>query len=144
MAANVSTDLNQFGGRMQIRAEQVLDMSENWLQAVVSRVGRNLVSDTPVKTGRARGNWLASIGVPRGDRIMSGTSSEADAFNRSIAPILSLIKPDDVVYIANNLWYIEDLNAGKSPQAAAGFVGRAVARGIAEGNALRASQLRFA
>lgn len=143
MASNVSTDLNQFGRRMIIRSEQVLDQSENWLQAVVARVGRNLVADTPVRTGQARGNWLASIGAPRSDRILSGTSSPGEAFNRSVAPILALIKADDVVFIANNLWYIEDLDRGKSPQAAAGFVGRALAKGIAEGDALRATSGRL-
>lgn len=133
MGKYVSHDLAEFGIRINVRAEEALRSSQLFLMEIVTGVGRALVQNTPVRTGQARGNYLAAINSPRHDMILGGTSSEQEAFNRSIRPILGLIKPDDTIFIRNNLWYIGDLNRGKSPQAPPGFLQKSVASGLAKG-----------
>lgn len=135
MAGNISTDLTQFSRRMLLRSGEVEKISKDFLREVTQGIGVALVEATPMDTGQARGNWLASIGAPRGDIIRGGTSSEMEAFGRSIRPVLFLIRDDDTVYITNNLDYIADLNRGKSRQASAGFAQRAIIEGFRRGAA---------
>jgi hypothetical protein len=132
----VSTTLEQFGKRLSIRAQQFEDGSKNLLREVVRAIGGELVKRTPVDTGQARGNWLASIGHPRSDVITGGTRSEDEAFNQSIRPILQAIKTDDTVFITNSLDYIIDLKRGKSPQAPRDFDVLAMREGRAQGLAV--------
>ena len=91
--------------------------------AVGMQIDRRLVLITPVDTGRARSNWLPSIETPRSDtvgvRMPSESLKDAEAtFN--VAPKFPLL------YLANNLPYIEPLNEGHSKQAPAGFVEDAI------------------
>ena len=78
----------------------------------------------PVDTGRARANTIVSIGSPvyqvldkydktGGNTIMEGTSR------------LSGLEPYTVVYLQNNLPYIERLEDGYSKQAPIGMFGAA-------------------
>jgi len=89
------------------------------------KVYQNLVFATPVDTGRARSNWIASIGRPaRGTR---GASAAGDVILQASATF----QPDKigefpVLYIANNLDYVVHLNNGSSAQAPANFVELAV------------------
>ncbi len=131
--AVVSTSFKQFGKRMVFRARQVEKLPAAYMRELTIGIGKSLISHTPVLTGQARGNWLASIGAPRRDMLLGGTASAGAAYNQSIAPILPLIGPDDSVYINNNLWYIEHLNT--RPQSR-GFVEMAVAEGRATGRAV--------
>ena len=90
---------------------------------------------TPVDTGWARANWLPSVRQPI--NATAGTQEEAKAgnvdFTQSMAGEgsvafykLSMGK----AFISNNVPYIEQLNAGSSPQAQAGFVERAIQKTI--------------
>ncbi|WP_152615640.1 hypothetical protein [Leisingera sp. ANG-M1] len=84
-----------------------------------------VIMNTPVDSGRARANWQVAIGsVPDGvltleDKSGSATISAADASAAGL-------KAGDVIYLANNLPYIQRLEDGYSGQAPAGMVGLTV------------------
>ena len=85
---------------------------------------RRLVLKTPVKTGRAEGNWQTAIG--------SAVEGDIDRLDGEVAIIeglrtLAKLKPFETVWISNNLDYIEVLEAGHSQQAPAGFFAISIA-----------------
>ncbi len=102
-----------------------------------------VIPATPVRTGRARSNWNASL--ERADlstRPTDGTSGDK-ALQRG-AGIIRQAKDGQSIFISNNLPYIQVLNAGSSKQAPAGFIERAYdeAKGLL--GRIRASALRKA
>lgn len=97
---------------------------------------REVVTRTPVDTGRARSNWLVSIGNPRTDNI--GPYAPGDAGSTAGANVnMALQQGNEAIgryridnnldiYIANNLPYIGRLDDGWSPQAPPGYIGDCV------------------
>ena len=59
-----SRTLEQFARRMEARAREVLDNTEVAVQIAALTADRVVVLATPVDTGRARANWVTSIGSP--------------------------------------------------------------------------------
>jgi hypothetical protein len=125
----------QLGKRLQIGVNYIV-------QAVAIEVDQALVMATPVDTGRARSNWIASLGRPRrsvigpyapGKKLGLGESGNANAaMAQARAVITARTSNGQAVYITNNVPYIGDLNAGRSPQARpAGFAQRASQVGTA-------------
>jgi hypothetical protein len=72
---------------------------------------RDIIFDTPVDTGRARGNWQASIGAPAGGVL---ETADLDG-NATIAKAQSSViqAPGNVFWITNNLPYIGVLEFGQ-------------------------------
>jgi len=123
------------------------------LDAVVRRtalaVDRELVLETPVGNpslwrnpdaapdgyvgGRARSNWLASVGSARTEAGDQVTRSAGD----SVQATLAAFNLNDTIFITNNLPYIKRLNEGHSTQAPAGFIDAIIAR-----NKRKASEVR--
>jgi hypothetical protein len=97
---------------------------------IVLEALKKIVQKTPVDTGRARGNWQTSIGSPiesaierlepKGNepQIEAGT---AETIVAGLSAITSL-PPYSIVWISNNMNYIEFLEGGSSKQAPAGMV----------------------
>lgn len=104
-------------------------------------IDSGLINETPVDTGRARGNWIVSLnranpnrdinpigqsGAPQGSAqaILQGTQtiSAAPAFGK--------------IFIQNNLPYINRLNDGWSDQAPRKFVETVIDRVMATANNL--------
>lgn len=85
-----------------------------------------IIRATPVDTGRARGNWQASVGSPVSGELdredKAGSAAIADA-EQSTPP-----GAGQVTYLANNLPYIEALEMGSSTQAPEGMVRKNVDR----------------
>ena len=104
---------------------KVLKRLENTVKEVSVGIADYLYEDTPVKTGRARTNWLPSLNSPQ--RVTSITYRKP-----SIANTLAAYKLSDTVYISNNLTYIQRLNNGSSIQAPANFVTMAAQRVLVE------------
>lgn len=96
---------------------------ERTVRAVKLELFRSVILDTPVDTGRARGNWQATIGSPATNEIENESMSVALA-----GVAANLGKVNDVSFLANNLPYIEELEDGSSKQAPAGMVRRNMAR----------------
>lgn len=118
---------------------------------VVTAIHDSLIQTTPVDTGMAMSNWPVSLNAPEPDmqgafvpsprgRMLAGEWTRAvepeQTRGANILPAqeqrnvaLESCQPGDVVFIANNLPYIQRLNEGSSTQAPAGFVDAAVVVG---------------
>jgi hypothetical protein len=81
-------------------------------KSVALDVFGKIVFRTPVDTGHARANWQATVGSP------------ADGVVQSAQPPAAIAAAglDDVIYITNNVEYVEALEHGHSQQAPAGMV----------------------
>ena len=80
----------------------------------------NVITETPVDTGAARGNWQASVGQPA-----TGAIDRADPSGQAAIASAAAVIPDEagsVVYLSNNLPYIQRLEYGHSGQAPDGMV----------------------
>lgn len=92
--------------------------------------------ETPVDTGRAKSNWIVTLGSPSGATINAyseGEGGSTAAANEAAAQAQaeSVISGYDgdaglEIHITNNLPYIEELNQGSSMQAAPGYVEQAL------------------
>jgi hypothetical protein len=97
-------------------------------KSTIERVGRQATFQlfnavqlrSPVDTGRFRGNWQVSVGLPAvgtvGADDPSGTIANAEAMKALSIPLGS------VAYFTNNLPYARRLEYGWSKQAPAGMV----------------------
>ena len=105
------------------KIEQKIDRTLNkGIRATLFEVSTAIIKDTPADTGRARGNWQASVGRgATGDvSVVDRRSGEAKA----IADVDQTVRVavGDLYYLTNNLPYIERLEYGYSKQAPGGMV----------------------
>jgi hypothetical protein len=89
--------------------KNVVQLTEAVVRKTAIGIDADIVDQTPVKTGRARSNWLPSINTPRNDTVEIGQKPE-------MVSVAAGYKLDDTIFIANNLPYIERLNNGWSGQ----------------------------
>lgn len=88
---------------------------------------KDIVMGTPVDTGRARGNWQASIGSAAGGEVIGSDKSGGTTIAKAQPDIENA--PGTVFYISNNLPYIYRLEfEGWSQQAPAGWVRYSIER----------------
>lgn len=125
----VATNVKDFAVKLN---KYALGLPEEKLSQVVRKVSlqalARIVLRTPVDTGRARGNWQVTIdGTPAKGTVQAldkdGTRTVV-AGGKEIAQA----KPFGVVYITNNLPYIEPLENGHSKQAPPGGIVRITAQ----------------
>ena len=125
------TSLEAFSRRMIKRANKATENGAKLQRFVAVAVNEAVVSETPVDRGLAISNWILSLGTPsafvREEPFAPGNfGSTADAnILAQIDEALTQLKghtENESIYITNNLDYIEQLNAGSSPQAEADFV----------------------
>lgn len=74
----------------------------NVRRAVGMKLFSAVILDTPVDTGRLRGNWQASVGSPKEGQV--GVRSAADATNEVTQAVLS-VHGDQALILRNNLPY---------------------------------------
>lgn len=128
------SDLRGFSRRMSIRGDNVATNSDRLVRKVALKVDQAVVVGTPVDTGRARSNWIASLGTPARSQIepyAPGETGSTGAKNAKAAldqakAVVANYRHGQSVYISNNLPYIGELNDGSSSQAPANFVEEAV------------------
>ena len=114
-----------FASDMEAYAKKAGASLEETTRSVALELFGSVIKDTPVDTGRARGNWQTSIGAPASgevDRIgereaLSELGSESAKFAGG-----------QVIFLTNNLPYIQRLELGWSDQAPSGFVRKNIAR----------------
>lgn len=118
-----------------------------FVASIVVSVQYEIVRRTPIDTGRARSNFVVRLNSPfrlvykayspyrsryRGGS--GGSMGEAANLQAAVAQargVLARRKPDEPVYITNNLPYIARLNDGYSKLAPRGYVRAGVAAGVA-------------
>ncbi len=88
---------------------------------IVLEALRRVVAKTPVDTGRARANWQVTIGSPATSQLDITDKDGGATIAKGLAAIQGL-PPYQIVWISNNMDYIEDLEHGSSKQAPEGMV----------------------
>lgn len=114
-----SRNMGRVGNNVAVNADRLV-------RRVAVAAVQVIIVATPVLSGRARSNWLASTDVTRDDQVeplAEGAGATQPAINAATA-IISTYDGDvnRDVRLANNVPYIEPLNNGSSAQAPAGFV----------------------
>lgn len=127
--------LREFSARMLRLSKSIPVNVRTGLKQTVLAIDQVLVVSTPVDTGRARSNWIVGTG-PSTQAIDAyapgeGGSTGRDNLNAALAQARQFLDGTDVsvIYISNNLEYIQYLNEGSSAQAPAGFIEAAVEAG---------------
>ena len=126
---------------MASEVDRVMGQLDQFAERVITKltldITANLKEATPVDTGWARANWVARIGAPLVETQTPGERTTAAARGReadsqaSLAVVLSSYRLEGgAVYISNNVPYISRLNSGSSRKAPAGFVQRAIEKGV--------------
>lgn len=96
------------------------ESSDSIVRAVTLSLFNGIIRDTPVDTGRARGNWQTTVGGPARGEIERNGASAAIAEVEAKTPKGA----GQETYLANDLPYIEELEKGSSKQAPEGMVRR--------------------
>jgi len=104
---------------------KVVNFSTKRIRQMAFIIDRDVVENTPVKTGHAESNWIPTINAPSKQIIELGQSPQ------KVMDVTRDMDLTDTIFITNNLPYIKPLNDGSSKQMAAGFVERAIQRGKA-------------
>ncbi len=127
-------NINEYPRVARRLAKAIEEFSGDLLKSAAVGVAAQVISSTPVDTGQARSNWLASVNAPRLD-TRGPVSRNPAAIVAEVTAIYRSAGPDDTLYLSNNLDYIGALNANppKSTQARAGFIRRAVIQGALRG-----------
>ena len=85
-----------------------------------------LITKTPIDTGRAKGNWYLGVGKPinlaEGGRRQAEARTEAKEAIIAFESIVNNTGNIPVLFINNNLPYINKLNEGSSQQAPSKFI----------------------
>lgn len=105
--------------KIESKIDRTLDQG---IRATILELSTAIIKDTPAKTGRARGNWQASIG--------RGATGEVSVVNKRAGQAKAILNVNqkasvavgDLYYLTNNVPYIERLEYGWSKQAPGGMV----------------------
>lgn len=115
-----------FRSDMRSATKRIEDAHNKITRAATLDFFSGTIKDTPVDTGRARGNWQTAVGsapqgvIERDDK--GGTAAIAEVEAKTPAGA------GQETFMANNLPYIDELENGSSQQAPSGMVRRNLAR----------------
>ena len=114
------------------------DKVKNRLTVVPRKIAlevlRRVVMRTPVRSGRARGNWQTSVGSPMDGEIDRTDKGGGAAIGDGASVIDGWDVSNVAIFLMNNVPYIQALEDGHSTQAPSGMVKITVAefQGIVE------------
>ncbi|MDH4581375.1 HK97 gp10 family phage protein [Pseudomonas sp. BN415] len=115
-----------FSGDMRGATQRIIDAHNKITRAATIDFFSGTIKDTPVDTGRARGNWVTSVDNPAQGEI----DRDDKAGSAAIAEVVAKT-PEGAgqeTFMSNSLPYIEELEYGHSQQAPSGMVRRNLAR----------------
>jgi len=99
--------------------------SPKFVRSVTMQAYKMLTQETPVDTGRAKGNWYINPTNPdlttNDDTTHSGKGQPASPI-RIMAEVAKVTGKEDKIFITNNLPYIGKLERGSSQQSPAGML----------------------
>jgi hypothetical protein len=136
-------DIRQFIVSLDKWGDQVPRKIGQIQRAISFEVFKNVITGTPVDTGRARASWFINVASPNRDvapERPGGTGAAELAAAESLGRLAEIV-PERVtgvetIYITNNLPYIVPLAEGSSQQAPKGWVEQAVQAGARLGDAI--------
>jgi hypothetical protein len=117
----MSRELIKFNKEIDNFARMIPDKAILMQKKIVLEALRRLVMKTPVDTGHARMNWQVTIGKPANGEIEGYDKEGKKTIARGLAAIKDL-SAYKVVWISNNVTYIEFLEDGSSKQAPEGML----------------------
>lgn len=154
-------DLRYLAKRMGQHAKGVEVASNNTAKDAARAALFELVMGTPIDVGVARSNWKVGIGSPfmgtrqgafrpflsrwrkpKGKGGSMGDRSNLAGVMQQAMVKLNARKTDEVIYISNQLPYIEPLNNGHSKQVRPGFINRAMASAKKQVSPIAAKHLK--
>ena len=95
--------------------------AENMVRATLFNLSYRIIRESPVDTGRFRGNWQASVNTPKVTQLKrkdrTGTSTITAVNN-----VLGKFSMGQTFYLTNNLPYARRLEYGYSKQAPSGML----------------------
>ena len=114
--------------------EKLLDLSDDIEDFVLEEthnlalaIDRDVVMETPVDSGAARGSWLVSVGSPDDTDVKNKSPSGAiEQGQRAIGSA----KVYQLIYIQNTKPYIHRLNEGWSKQAPSKYIDSIIIRNV--------------
>jgi len=113
-----SDDVQKYAGKAGKSVDETM-------RAIALELFGSIIKDTPVDTGRARGNWQTSIGAPAAGEV--DRLGEGEAI-KEVSATVADFSGGKVIYLANNLVYIKSLEEGGSDQAPAGMIRKNIVR----------------
>lgn len=138
--ANIQVkDLGQLARLLTQLALNSKGFEQRLVRSTVLNIHSGAVDDTPVNTGRARSNWIVTLGKPwagynppfaPGTMLGKGEKANAGAVKVMGAAVVTARQEGTSVFITNNAPYIGLLNQGKSPQSPPGFIEAAIQNGM--------------
>ena len=133
-----SKSFRQLSRRLEIRSGQLITGVQVKVRRAAIKTDQTVVVGTPVDTGRAKSNWLVSLGTPvfeeneaftPGEKGSTQFANEQAAIAQGIGVIGQWSIFRGSIFITNSLPYIQSLEEGSSAQSPAGMVKRAVQAG---------------
>lgn len=106
--------------QMAALTEKLRRRLDKLAQGLFLEADRRIVMRTPVRTGRARGNWMLSEGAPAGTTRETLDPTGAAAIAEGVAYARG-IRIGGTYFIVNSLPYIYALEHGSSKQAPQGM-----------------------
>lgn len=140
MGTRPFSSLPEFFGSIERRVDRALKRT---MQEAALEADRVAVRETPVRTGLARSNWVATIGSPYSGTIPpyrpgppdkkrpgggKGDRANAGGARKQAEQVIRTWTPDNprAIYITNNVDYIEQINFGGPANAAQNMLAKAV------------------
>ena len=99
---------------------------EKTIRGTLLSFTKRVIKETPVDTGRLRGNWQASINVPKDNQLDVQDKSGSNATSAAESATAKL-EIGDIFWFTNNLPYARRIEEGYSQQAPQGMLRRNVA-----------------
>ena len=115
-----------FTSDMRGATKSIIDAHDKITRAATLDFFTGTVKDTPVDTGRARGNWVTTVGSPAQGEIDREEKSGASVITEIVSTTPD--KAGQEVFMSNSLPYIDALEYGSSTQAPEGMMRRNLAR----------------
>ena len=123
--------LTDLGKKLNTLADNLPTNASTLVKKVAEDVHTHVVVYTPVKTGKARSNWLVTLREDSSDVIPThGVEGSISTTLNEGRSVIQNAKKGDSIHIVNNVDYIGELNEGSSTQAPAGFVQSAVVSAV--------------
>jgi hypothetical protein len=136
-------DVRQFIVSLDKWGDQVPRKVGQIQRAISFEVFKNVITGTPVDTGRARASWFINVASPiravapeRPAGTAAAAAAEAESLGRFAEVVPDRVTGLETIYITNNLPYIVRLAEGTSHQAPKGWVEQAVQAGARLGDAI--------
>lgn len=95
--------------------------AEEMVRGTLFALSSRIIKESPVDTGRFRGNWQASVNTPNKGKLQRKDKSGAASINEVSSIVMSL-DMGQTFYLTNNLPYARRLEYGYSKQAPSGML----------------------